>query len=144
MSDIGALGPDILPVTILWNLEAVVLWELSEFHVAVGFFQGNGIFLVIDVGEPLEEQQREDVGLEVGRVDRTTKDIGSLPEVTGKSPDIQVTEFVVSILFTHSNFPVFSVRRAVHMLRKADLNSQKNRPRVSGAERFLIIFRPIS
>ena len=59
----------------------MILGELGKYHVAVGLFQGHGIFLVIDVGEPFEKQQREDVGLEVGRVDRTTQDIGRLPEV---------------------------------------------------------------
>jgi hypothetical protein len=81
MSDVGALGPDILPVAAFRNLEPVVLGELGKFHVAVGLFQGHVILLIIDVGEPLEEQQREDVGLEIGRVDRTTQDVGRLPEV---------------------------------------------------------------
>jgi hypothetical protein len=89
MANIGALGPDIFPVAALRNLEPVVLGELGELHVVVGLFQGHDILLVIDVGEPLEEQQREDVSLEVGRVDRTTQDIGRLPEMPGEGPDIQ-------------------------------------------------------
>lgn len=35
MADDGALGPDILPMAALRNLEAVVLGKLGEFHVAV-------------------------------------------------------------------------------------------------------------
>ena len=90
MADIGAPRPDILPVAAFRNLEPVVLGELGKFHVAVGLFQGYGILLVIDVGEPLEEQQREDVGLEIGRVDRSTQDIGRLPEMPGEGTDIQI------------------------------------------------------
>lgn len=68
----------------------MVLGELGKFHVAVGLFQCHGILLVINVGEPLEEQQRKDVGLEVGCVYRTTQDIGRLPEMPGEGPDIQI------------------------------------------------------
>jgi hypothetical protein len=74
----------------LRNLESVVLGELCEFHVTVGLFQCNGILFVINIGEPFEEKQREDVGLEVGRVDRTAQDIGCLPEMSGEDPDIQI------------------------------------------------------
>ena len=90
MADIGALGPDIFPVAALRNLEPVVLRELGKFHIAVGLIQGHGILLVIDVGEPLEEQQREDVGLEIGRVDRTAENIRSFPKMPGEGPDIQI------------------------------------------------------
>jgi hypothetical protein len=38
----------------------------------------------------LEEQQREDVGLEVGRIDRTTQNIGRLPKMPGESSGIQI------------------------------------------------------
>jgi len=90
MADIGALGPDIFPVAALRNLETVVLGKPGKFHVAVGLFQGHGILLVIDIREPFEEQQREDVGLEICRVDRTAQDIGCLPKMPGEGPDIQI------------------------------------------------------
>jgi hypothetical protein len=89
MADIGAPRPNIVPVAALRNLESVIFGELGKFHVAVGLLHGHNIFLVIGIGEPLEEQQRKDVGLEIGRVDRATEDIGRLPEMSGEGPDIQ-------------------------------------------------------
>jgi hypothetical protein len=69
-------------VATLRNLEAVVLGELGEFNIAVRLFQGDGILLVIYVREPFKEQQRKNVGLEVGRVDGTAQDVSSFPKVT--------------------------------------------------------------
>ena len=82
----------------------MVLRELGKFHVAVGLIQGHGILLVIDVGEPLEEQQREDVGLEIGRVDRTAENIRSFPKMPGKGRNIQIgcITCTISVLSTHS------------------------------------------
>ena len=44
----------------------------------------------INIGEPFEEEQREDVGLEVGSVDNTAQYVGRLTEMSGKDSDIQV------------------------------------------------------
>ena len=90
MTDIGALGPDILPVTTLWNLKAVVLRKLGEFHIASRLFRGHSILLVIDVGEPFEKQKWENVCLEIGRINRAAQDIGRLPEMPEEGPDIQI------------------------------------------------------
>lgn len=59
----------------------MVLGELGELHVPFRLFQGDNILLVIEIEEPLEKQQREDVGLEVDRIDGTAQDIGGLPEM---------------------------------------------------------------
>ena len=90
MADIGASRPDIPPMTFLWNLKTVVLRELGKLHVTIRLFQGNGILLVVNVGESLEEQQRENISLEVGCVDRTSQDIGRLPKMPGEGSDIQI------------------------------------------------------
>lgn len=100
MADISALGPDILPMAAFRNLEAVVLGELGEFHVAAGIFQGNGILFVIDIGEPLEEQQRKDIGLEIDRIDRTAQNVGGLPEMRRENRDIQIC-LIILLLFAH-------------------------------------------
>ena len=69
MADIVPLGPDGFPVAAIRNLETVVFGELGKFYVATRLFHGHGIFLVIDIGDLLEEQQRENVGFEIGCVD---------------------------------------------------------------------------
>ena len=60
--------------------EAVVLGEVGEFFVAVDLHRG-GVLFVVDVGDPLEEDEREDVLLVVPGVDEATKDDGRTPEV---------------------------------------------------------------
>ena len=66
------------------NLETVGFGEQGQFGIAR---VGNDLFVffVPDIADALEEQQREDVGLEVSRVHRATKDVGRLPEVGFKS-----------------------------------------------------------
>ena len=59
----------------------MVLREPGVFLVAAGFGQGGLIFLVMDIRDAFEEQQREDVGLEVGGIDRAAQDVGGFPEV---------------------------------------------------------------
>ena len=63
------------------NLKAVVLRELGIFLVTARFRQGRRVFLVIDIRDSLEEEQREDVGLEVGGIHRAAQDVRGLPEV---------------------------------------------------------------
>ncbi|MDA3949625.1 MAG: hypothetical protein PF508_10385 [Spirochaeta sp.] len=55
MTDTGALGSGVLPVTTLRNLEPVVLRELGKLNVTIRFLKGSRILLVIDIGDPLEE-----------------------------------------------------------------------------------------
>ena len=81
LADVGRDHAHIAPVAILRNLEAVVLRELGIFLVTAGFRQRRRIFLVIHIRDALEEEQREDVGLEIGRIHRAAQDIRGLPEV---------------------------------------------------------------
>jgi hypothetical protein len=54
-------------------LKAVVLWELRVFFIAVGLCQRSRVFFVIHIRDTLEEEQRKDVGLKVGRIHGATK-----------------------------------------------------------------------
>ena len=65
------------------NLEAVVLREPGVFLVAAGFGQRGLVLLVMDVRDAFEEEQREDVGLEVGGIHRPPQDVRRFPEVVG-------------------------------------------------------------
>jgi hypothetical protein len=88
MTDIFALGSDILPVATLRNLEPMILGELGKFYVTTGLLHGNGILFVIHVRNSFEKKKREDVGLEVSSVYRATQDIGRLPEMSGEGSDV--------------------------------------------------------
>jgi hypothetical protein len=44
-------------------------------------------FLVPDITDALEEQERKDVGLEVGCIHRATQDVGGFREVTFESAE---------------------------------------------------------
>ena len=59
----------------------MVLGEGRELVVAAGLLQRLGELLQVDVTDPLEEHQREDVRLEVGLVDASAEQVGSLGEV---------------------------------------------------------------
>lgn len=56
-------------------LEAVILAEGSVLAVSIRRVEGLPELLIGDIGEPLEEEEREDIGLEVGGVDRAAQDI---------------------------------------------------------------------
>ena len=62
------------------DLEAVRLGKKGELGVAE-FVERVGDFLVPDVTDPLEEEKRKDVRLEVGGIDGAAEDVGGLPEV---------------------------------------------------------------
>ena len=85
----------------LRNLEAVVLRELGVLLVAAGFRQRRRVFLVVDIGDALEEEQREDVGLEVGGVHRAAQDVGGFPEVgfeLAKGGDVVVHAWLILVM----------------------------------------------
>lgn len=42
------------------------------------------VLLVVDVGDPLEEEQRENVRLEVGRIHRPAQNVGGFPQMCFK------------------------------------------------------------
>ena len=71
---------DVVPVAAVGDGEAVVLGEVGEFLVAVHLHRG-GVLLVVDVGDPLQEDQREDVLLVVAGVDEAAQDDGGAPQV---------------------------------------------------------------
>ncbi len=81
MADVRASVPHLSPVAFTGDLKPVVLGEQSEGHVAFGLLQSGVGFLVVNVTEPFEEEQREDVGLEVSGIDGTAQDVGGFPEV---------------------------------------------------------------
>ena len=56
-------------------------FERCEIHVTGGFLKRFCELLVVDVRDPLEEEQREDVRLEIGLVDWSAQDVCSSPEV---------------------------------------------------------------
>jgi hypothetical protein len=55
-------------VTAFRYLEAVVLGEERRFLIAFELLQRGRVLLIVNIREALEEQQREDVGLEVRRI----------------------------------------------------------------------------
>ena len=69
------------PQIALGDGEAVVLGERGELVVAAGLLQRLGELLQVDVADPLEEHQREDVRLEVGLVDAAAEKVCCLGEV---------------------------------------------------------------
>ena len=81
LPDIRRHVPDIGPVAALGDLEAVVLREQRVFFVAAGLVQGSLVFLVVDIRNAFEEQQREDVGLEVRGIHGTAQDVRRFPQV---------------------------------------------------------------
>ena len=68
----GALG-------LLRSVDTDEVFSEAEHISIAGFIDDFIVFLVPYVANPLKEQQWEDVGFEIGRVDRTTQDIGRLP-----------------------------------------------------------------
>ena len=65
----------------LRDVEAVDLGEVDRIGVAEER-RRFGRLLVPDVGDPLEEEQRQDVRLPVGAIDgAAAEDLGAVPEV---------------------------------------------------------------
>jgi hypothetical protein len=63
--------------------EPVILREIGELLVAVGRKSG-GMLLVVDVGDPLQEDERKDVLLVVASVDEAPSERS--PRPTGRTP----------------------------------------------------------
>lgn len=83
-ADVPRRRAHVAPVGPLGDLEAVRLGELREAWVAV-LLDGRAALVVPDVADALEEEQREDVGLEIRRVDGAAEDVRGLPEVVLES-----------------------------------------------------------
>jgi len=60
--------------------EPVIFGEVGQVFVAVDL-HGGGVLFVVDVGDPLEEDEREDVLLVVAGVDQAAQDDRGTPQV---------------------------------------------------------------
>ena len=58
-----------LEPSVFRHLEAVNFWKGSRVRIAVGF-RGFGGFLIPDIRDPLQEEQRQDIPLPVSTIDR--------------------------------------------------------------------------
>lgn len=68
--------PSLLHFQSIHNFRPISLQQHHLHHersYAGNFVQSGGVFLIVNIREPFEEQQREDVGLEVLRIDRPFK-----------------------------------------------------------------------
>ena len=80
-ADVGRRFADVAPVAALRDVEAVHLGEVDRIGVTEER-RGVSRLLVPDVGDALEEQQRQDVRLPVGAVHGTAaEDLGAFPEM---------------------------------------------------------------
>ena len=71
-------------MTAFRHLEAVILGQYGEVLVAIRKLQCPGGFLVVDVGDPLEEEQRRDVALVLVLVDGTSQDVAGPEQVVSQ------------------------------------------------------------
>ena len=58
----------------------MLLGLVGVLGVTVGLGQGGGSLFVVDVADPLQEQEREDVGLEVAGVHGAPEAVGGGPK----------------------------------------------------------------
>ena len=58
----------------------MLLGKIRELLVSIRVSKGLDPLLVVDVADPLQEEQGKDVGLEVGGIDWPAEDVGSIPE----------------------------------------------------------------
>jgi hypothetical protein len=73
--------PDFGEMTIQWDLKSIVLWEQGIFLIPAGVFQSGLIFFIVNIANTFKKEQREDIGFKVGCINRSTKNICSLPEM---------------------------------------------------------------
>ena len=79
-TDVLGDAADVVPVAAVRDGEAVILGEVGQVLVAVDL-QGGGVLFVVDVGDPLEEDEREDVLLVVAGVDQAAQHDRGAPQV---------------------------------------------------------------
>ncbi len=80
-ADVFGLLADVRPEIALGDSEAVVLGKRSELMIAARIIERLLELLDVDVADPLEEHQREDVGLEVGLVNAAAEKVGGLRKI---------------------------------------------------------------
>jgi len=78
--DVLGDSAQVAPAAAVGQLEAVVVGLDLGCQIGAEVGDGAGVLVVPRVGDPLVEQQREDVRLEVGRVDRAAQAVGGGPE----------------------------------------------------------------
>ena len=81
LADVDCDFSYILPMAIFGNLEAIVFGEECRFLVSVKLIECCLVLFVMDIGETLEEQERENIGLEVCRIDRSLEEPSGFPQV---------------------------------------------------------------
>ena len=80
-TDILAGLTDILPVTAFRNNKTVVFRETGVFFIAAGFFERCLGFLIVNVGQAFEEEDRRYVALVLVLIDRATQNIAGFKQV---------------------------------------------------------------
>ena len=78
--DVAGFGADVVPVAVFRDLKSVRFGEAGKLLVA-SLVNDLLVFLVPDIADALEEQQREDVRFKVSRIHRAAQDVGGFPEV---------------------------------------------------------------
>lgn len=81
LADIGRDLAHIAPVAVFGDLESVVFRKQGGLIVAPEGLERGLVLFVMHVGDALEEEKRENVGLEAGCIDRTAEDVGGFPKV---------------------------------------------------------------
>lgn len=81
LTDVGRDLPHIPPMAARGKLEAVVFGKQRGFLIPTELHQGGRMFFILNIRDALEEQERENVGLEIGGIDRPAKDVRGLPKV---------------------------------------------------------------
>ncbi len=67
----------------------MILGEERILVVAAGLLKRRGKLLVVDIGDALKEEQRKDIGLEVGCIDRPAQDVCRLPQVRLQDREVE-------------------------------------------------------
>ncbi len=96
-----SLRPHVAPVAAFGYLEAVVLGERGVGHIAARLLEGLLKLLVVDIGDALEEEQREDKLLIIARVNNTPEERSRAPEIRFKSLLGNSTPRIVHKHFRH-------------------------------------------
>lgn len=73
--------PHIPPVAVVWNLKAIIFREESGLLLTTELLQSCGVFIVMNVREPLEEHQWKNVRFEICGIHRPAKDVRGLPKM---------------------------------------------------------------
>ncbi len=59
----------------------MILWEGGKFLISARFRESCCYLLIVYIRDSLEEEQRENIGFEVRRINRSSKNIRRFPQV---------------------------------------------------------------